>query len=64
LNAINLIENNPWQLSFSFGRALQNSALETWGGKEENIEKSKEVFLERIKLVSSAREGKLQVVKI
>jgi fructose-bisphosphate aldolase class I len=27
----------PWALSFSFGRALQNSAIKTWAGKDENV---------------------------
>jgi fructose-bisphosphate aldolase class I len=30
---------NPWFLSFSFGRALQNTAVQTWGGKDENVSK-------------------------
>jgi fructose-bisphosphate aldolase class I len=39
LNAMNLIEPRmrPWNLSFSYGRALQSSTLKTWGGKEENV---------------------------
>ncbi len=27
----------PWFLSFSYGRALQNTAVKTWAGKEENV---------------------------
>jgi fructose-bisphosphate aldolase, class I len=52
------IDNNPWQLSFSFGRALQNSALETWGGKSENVINAQQKFLERAKVNSQARYGK------
>ncbi|MDO8576815.1 MAG: class I fructose-bisphosphate aldolase [Candidatus Daviesbacteria bacterium] len=44
----------PWQLSFSFARALQGEALELWGGKEENIEAAQKAFLERTKKVSQA----------
>ena len=34
LNAINRVEGSPWPLSFSYGRALQASALKAWGGDE------------------------------
>ncbi|PIT87688.1 MAG: fructose-bisphosphate aldolase class I [Candidatus Magasanikbacteria bacterium CG10_big_fil_rev_8_21_14_0_10_40_10] len=58
LNAMNVNgQEQMWQLSFSFGRALQNSALQTWAGKEENIIKAQEVFLRRAKLSSLARSG-------
>ena len=58
LNAMNLISKAcPWQLSFSYGRALQQSALKAWAGKVENIEKAQRVFAKRAKLVSLARSG-------
>ncbi|MCL4109421.1 UNVERIFIED_CONTAM: hypothetical protein GTU68_043649 [Idotea baltica] len=37
----------PWNLSFSFGRALQQTALKTWGGKPENIPAAQAAFLHR-----------------
>jgi len=46
----------PWQLSYSFGRALQQEGLKAWGGKEENVKVAQEIFLERAKKVSDARE--------
>ena len=49
----------PWQLSFSYGRALQASALKAWGGKSENVKAGQEAFLKQAKLVSLARDGKL-----
>ncbi len=58
LYEINLI-GGPWQLSFSYGRALQDEALKIWAGKEENIEAAQKAFLERVKKVSMARQGKL-----
>lgn len=58
LNAINKI-GGPWQLSYSYSRALQNEAMETWAGKEENVNKAQKVFAERGKKVSLARQGKL-----
>lgn len=47
----------PWELSFSFGRALQNTALKMWSGNSENIRHAQEKFLQRCKLVSLARQG-------
>lgn len=55
LSEINLISGSPWQLSFSYGRALQNEALSAWAGKDANIEPAQKAFLERCKKVSLAR---------
>lgn len=49
----------PWELSFSFGRALQEEAMKEWNGKQENILKAQEVFLDRLAKVSKARQGEL-----
>lgn len=59
LYEINLIPDSPWQLSYSYGRALQDEALTTWAGKEENVEAAQKAFLARSKKVSLARQGKL-----
>ncbi|OGK16697.1 hypothetical protein A2774_00150 [Candidatus Roizmanbacteria bacterium RIFCSPHIGHO2_01_FULL_39_12c] len=48
----------PWQLSYSFGRALQQEALKAWGGKSKNVKAAQATFLTRAKKVSAAREGK------
>jgi hypothetical protein len=37
LNALNQINRTPWQLSFSYGRALQAPALKAWAGREANV---------------------------
>lgn len=58
LQAINNI-GGPWQLSFSFARALQGKALEIWSGKDENVTSAQKAFLEVTKKVSLARAGKL-----
>lgn len=58
LNAI-AKTGGPWQLSYSFARALQDEALATWAGKEENVQAAQKAFAERAKLVSLARQGKL-----
>ena len=60
LNAINSLGDQPWQLSYSYGRALQGEALDAWGGKSENIPHAQEVFVERTKKVSLARQGKYE----
>lgn len=49
-----------WQLSYSYGRALQDEALKTWAGKEENIPVAQQAFLERAKKVSEARSTRLR----
>ena len=49
----------PWQLSYSYSRALQNEALTVWAGKQENVPLAQKAFLERAKKVSLARLGKI-----
>ena len=59
LNRMNQIlgDNKPWNLSFSYGRALQQPALKAWGGKDENVSAAQEAFLKRAKLNSLATKG-------
>ncbi|EKD42887.1 MAG: hypothetical protein ACD_72C00545G0004 [uncultured bacterium] len=58
LNAIvKQAKNTPWKFTFSFGRALQNTALAVWSGKAENVEKAQEAFLNRASLDSAASLG-------
>ncbi len=57
LSALNRIEGLPWQLSFSFGRALQQTALAMWGGRSANIAKAQEALLHRARLNGYARRG-------
>jgi fructose-bisphosphate aldolase class I len=57
LDALNELDRAPWQLSFSFGRALQQPALKAWAGKSANIEKAQKAFYERARLNSLARSG-------
>ena len=59
LDAINKQPDLPWQLSYSFGRALQEEALKTWAGKKENGKVMQQVFIDRAKKVSLSRQGKL-----
>src|SRR5213075_3285068 len=57
LNAMNARGPHPWQLSFSYGRALQAPALKVWGGKEENVEAAQRAYYHRAKMNSAARTG-------
>ena len=57
LNAMNQMGKYPWEISYSFGRALQATALSTWQGKVENVEAAQKAFLHRAKLTSAARDG-------
>lgn len=57
LNAMNAMGSHPWQLSFSYGRALQAPALKAWGGKEENVEAAQRAYYHRAKMNSAARTG-------
>jgi len=58
LNAMNQRGPHPWQLSFSYGRALQAPALKAWGGKPENVEAAQQAYHRRAKLNGAARSGK------
>merc|ERR1711929_39414 len=57
LNAMNK-QSNPWHVSFSYARALQNTVLKTWQGNDENIKKAQEALLKRAKANSQAQLGK------
>ncbi len=50
----------PWQLSFSYGRALQQSTLDAWGGKPANVAAAQRVFLKRARLNGLARDGRYE----
>jgi fructose-bisphosphate aldolase, class I len=57
LSAMNAIGPHPWQLSFSYGRALQAPALKSWVGKPENVEAAQRAYYHRAKMNSAARTG-------
>uniref|UniRef100_A0A8C9VEU6 Fructose-bisphosphate aldolase n=1 Tax=Scleropages formosus TaxID=113540 RepID=A0A8C9VEU6_SCLFO len=58
LNAINQTPlNRPWKLTFSYGRALQASALAAWQGKAGNKQAAQEAFCTRAKINSLASKG-------
>jgi fructose-bisphosphate aldolase, class I len=57
LNAMNAMGPHPWELSFSYGRALQAPALKAWGGKPENVEAARHAYYHRAKMNGAARTG-------
>lgn len=57
LNVMNQIKGTPWNLTFSYGRALQAPALKAWSGKDENISSAQDAFMKRAKFNSLATKG-------
>jgi fructose-bisphosphate aldolase class I len=60
LNAMNRMGDNPWELAFSFARALQGPALEAWRGEAENVPAAQQAFLHRARLTAAARQGRYE----
>ena len=58
LDAMNKMGGGPWKLTFSYGRALQQSALKTWLGKVENEEAAQAAFSHRALMNKLAASGK------
>jgi len=55
LDAINRLPGNkPWKISFSYGRALQDHALEMWHGRDENSEAGRQALSQRARCNSAA----------
>ena len=52
--------HQPWMLSFSYGRALQEDCLAAWKGNKDNIPHAQEALLKRARLNSSACVGEYQ----
>jgi len=60
LNAMNKLGPLPWELSFSYGRALQASALQAWRGNADNVLAAQAALAHRAKMNSLARSGDYQ----
>jgi len=58
LDAINRLGPQPWALSFSYGRALQDPVLHAWKGQAANARGAQDALLERARLNGAAREGR------
>ena len=57
LNAMNKLGPHPWELSFSYGRALQAPTLKEWKGETSNVGAAQAAFAHRAKCNSAARSG-------
>jgi fructose-bisphosphate aldolase class I len=58
LDAMNRLGPQPWALSFSYGRALQDPVLQAWKGQAVNARSAQDALLERARLNSAARLGR------
>lgn len=59
LNAINQLPGaKPWRISFSYGRALQDHALEAWHGRDENLDAGRQALYQRARCNSAASLGR------
>jgi fructose-bisphosphate aldolase, class I len=58
LNAMNVLGGVPWELSFSYARALQAAPLKTWGGEESNVAAAQSAFRHRARCNGEARFGR------
>ena len=57
LNAMNSLGQQPWSLSFSYGRALQEPAQRAWAGKLDNAHAAQTAMLKRARLNGAASSG-------
>jgi fructose-bisphosphate aldolase class I len=57
LNRMNQMGPHPWQVSFSYARALQDPALKAWKGEASNVAAAQKIFYHRAKMNSAARSG-------
>jgi Fructose-1,6-bisphosphate aldolase len=58
LNAMNSMGPHPWEVSFSYARALQDPALKAWKGQAANVGAAQKIFYHRAKCNGAARYGK------
>ena len=58
LNAMkSMYDDLPWEISFSWARALQGSPMEIWGGDQQNVEEAQKIFHHRARMASAATTG-------
>ena len=57
LNAMNNLGRQPWELSFSYARALQEPTLKVWKGEATNVPAAQDIFYHRAKCNGAARFG-------
>jgi fructose-bisphosphate aldolase class I len=60
LDAINRLGPQPWALSFSYGRALQEPALQAWCGEPGRARAAQQALLHRARMNGAARDGRYE----
>ncbi len=63
LNAIGSAGKQPWPITFSFSRAVQDPVMSKWAGKSENIAEAQAIFAQLLANNSAARDGKFSAAK-
>ena len=58
LNAMNAMGPHPWEVTFSYARALQDPALKAWKGESANVGNAQKIFYHRVRCNGAARFGK------
>ena len=58
LNAINKLGPHPWEVTFSYARALQDPALKAWKGEAANVAAAQKIFYHRAKMNGAAHSGR------
>jgi fructose-bisphosphate aldolase class I len=58
LDAINRLGPQPWAISFSYGRALQDAAQHAWSGSADRVASAQQAFLHRARMNGLARDGR------
>jgi len=58
LDAMNRIGDVPWELSFSYGRALQAAPLEAWAAQSDSVANTQNAFMHRARCTGAARDGR------
>jgi fructose-bisphosphate aldolase class I len=57
---MNRIGGFPWQLSFSYGRALQAPSLQAWAGDDANVGPAQQALAHRARMNGLARDGRYE----
>jgi fructose-bisphosphate aldolase, class I len=57
LNAMQKLGDLPWELTFSYGRALIGAPLKVWSGDSDKVQKAQEAFAHRARCNAAARQG-------
>jgi fructose-bisphosphate aldolase class I len=60
LQAIGSRGKQPWPITFSFSRAVQDPAMKAWAGKSENVANAQKIYFELTKACAEARQGKFK----